>query len=116
MIAGGTGGIGEATVQLFADECASVVFSGRSEEKCQVLAVRVGADAVHEKAGVMSEADIKNTIDIALEKSGGLDILFNIAGGPTNGAVTEAPPKRSDMPGDCRVRARCSVSNTRRRP
>jgi NAD(P)-dependent dehydrogenase (short-subunit alcohol dehydrogenase family) len=89
VITGGTSGIGEATVELFANEGAKVVFCGRSEEKGQALADRVGKSTVYVKADVMSEADIKNTIDTAVDRFGGLDILFNNAGGPTNGPITE---------------------------
>ncbi len=89
VITGGTSGIGEATVELFVDEGASVVFCGRSEEKGQALADRVGDNATYVKADVMSEADIKSTIDTAADRFGGIDILFNNAGGPTGGSITE---------------------------
>lgn len=89
VITGGTSGIGEATVELFVNEGAKVVFCGRSEEKGQALADRVGENAVYVKADVLAEADIKETIDTAVERFGGLDILFNNAGGPTSGPITE---------------------------
>lgn len=92
VITGGTSGIGEATVELFINEGANVVFCGRSEEKGKALANRVGEGAMYVKADVMSEADIKNTIDTAVNHFGGLDILFNNAGGPTSGPITEVTP------------------------
>lgn len=85
VISGGTSGIGEATVELFINEGAQVVFSGRTEDKGNALAKRTGATYV--KADIMSEDDIKATIDTAVEKFGGLDILFNNAGGNTYGPV-----------------------------
>lgn len=85
IISGGTSGIGEATVELFISEGAHVVFSGRSEDKGKALAERTGATYV--KADIMSEDDIKATIDTAVAKFGGLDILFNNAGGNTYGPV-----------------------------
>ncbi|MDA1298883.1 MAG: SDR family oxidoreductase [Proteobacteria bacterium] len=93
VITGGTSGIGEATVELFVNEGAKVVFCGRSEEKGQALADRVGEAAVYVKADVMSEADIKQTIDTAVSQFGGLDILFNNAGGPTKGTIDGVTPE-----------------------
>jgi NAD(P)-dependent dehydrogenase (short-subunit alcohol dehydrogenase family) len=89
VITGGTSGIGEATVELFIEQGAKVVFCGRSEEKGKALAERVGNNAVFVVADVMSESDIKRTIDTAIDTFGGLDILFNNAGGPTQGDVTD---------------------------
>lgn len=89
VITGGTSGIGEATAALFVSEGARVVITGRSEEKGQALADKLGTNAVYVKADVMSEADIKLSIDTAVSRFGGLDILFNNAGGPTAGSITE---------------------------
>ena len=85
VISGGTSGIGEATVELFVQEGAQVVFSGRSIEKGKAIAERTGA--VYFQADVMSEEDIKGTIQAATDHFGGLDILFNNAGGSTKGPV-----------------------------
>lgn len=89
VITGGTSGIGEATVELFVSEGAKVVFCGRSKEKGEALAARVGENALFVVADVTKEADIKLTIDTAVEQFGGLDILFNNAGGPVLGSLTE---------------------------
>ena len=89
VITGGTSGIGEASVELFVSEGAKVVFCGRSQEKGQALADRVGEDAVFVVADVTREEDIKRTIDTAVEKFGGLDVLFNNAGGPVSGTLTD---------------------------
>jgi NADP-dependent 3-hydroxy acid dehydrogenase YdfG len=70
VITGGTSGIGEATAELFVNEGARVVLSGRTEDKGNALADRLGDNAVFVKADVMSEDDIKNTIDIAVDKCG----------------------------------------------
>ena len=85
VISGGTSGIGEATVELFVQEGAQVVFSGRSSEKGKAIAERTGA--VYFQADVMSEEDIRGTIQAATDHFGGLDILFNNAGGSTKGPV-----------------------------
>ena len=89
VITGGTSGIGEATAELFVNEGARVVLSGRTEDKGNALADRLGDNAVFVKADVMSEDDIKNTIDIAVDRFGGLDILFNNAGAGVHGTLTD---------------------------
>jgi NAD(P)-dependent dehydrogenase (short-subunit alcohol dehydrogenase family) len=89
VITGGTSGIGEATAELFAQEGARVVICGRSEEKGRALADRLGESVRFIRADVMNEDDIKNTIEFAVAEFGGLDILFNNAGGPTRGTPTE---------------------------
>ena len=88
VITGGSSGIGEATAELFVDEGASVVLTGRSEERGEAVAKRLGEAAIFVKADVMFENDIKRAIDAAVAAFGGLDILFNNAGGPTDGPLT----------------------------
>ena len=85
VITGGTSGIGEATAELFVAQGAQVVLTGRSEEKGQFLASRLGQSAIYVAADVTKEEDIKLAIDQAIERFGRLDVLFNNAGGPTAG-------------------------------
>ena len=89
VITGGTSGIGEATAELFISEGAQVVICGRSQEKGAALAAKLGDRARFIQADVLEEGDIKKTIDFAVSEFGGLDILFNNAGGPTRGTPTE---------------------------
>jgi NAD(P)-dependent dehydrogenase (short-subunit alcohol dehydrogenase family) len=89
VITGGTSGIGEATAELFINEGAQVVFCGRSKDKGTALAAKLGSQARFIQADVLEESDIKKTIDYAVSEFGGLDILFNNAGGPTSGTPTE---------------------------
>lgn len=87
IITGGTSGIGEATAELFIAAGATVVLTGRSEEKGQRIAERLGDRAFYVRADVSKEEDIKSTISQTVEKFGRLDVLFNNAGGPTAGTV-----------------------------
>ena len=89
VITGGTSGIGEATAELFVAEGARVVICGRSEGKGVAIAERLGDACQFITADVMREGDIAKTIEFAAESFGGIDILFNNAGGPTAGDVTE---------------------------
>ena len=89
VITGGTSGIGEATAELFVEEGARVVFTGRTEDKGKALAERLGDNALFVKADVMSEEDIKKGIDTAVDRFGGLDILFNNAGAGVSSTLTD---------------------------
>ncbi|MFT4796838.1 MAG: NAD(P)-dependent dehydrogenase (short-subunit alcohol dehydrogenase family) [Candidatus Azotimanducaceae bacterium] len=89
VITGGTSGIGEATAELFVAEGASVVICGRSDAKGAAIADRLGDACKFITADVMHEADIAKTIEFAAETFGGIDILFNNAGGPTAGDITD---------------------------
>jgi len=85
LITGGTSGIGEATAELFVKEGAKVVLVGRSEEKGQSIAERLGSNAHYAFADVTKEDDIAQAIDTTVSHFGKLDILFNNAGGPAGG-------------------------------
>lgn len=89
VITGGTSGIGEATAELFIAEGAKVVIAGRSVAKGQAIADRLGKNAIYQPADVMKEEEIKAVIDLAEEKFGSLDILFNNAGGPAPQSLDE---------------------------
>ena len=96
VITGGTSGIGEATAELFVAEGAKVLFTGRSEEKGARLADRLGANASYFQGDVTKEADIAAAIEQATSQFGRLDILFNNAGGPTPGTVTDINAEQID--------------------
>ena len=78
LITGGSSGIGEATVRLFASEGCSVVIGDIQDERGLALAEEVGADYVH--MDVSSEEDVKKGIEFTIKKHGRLDCVFNNAG------------------------------------
>jgi NAD(P)-dependent dehydrogenase (short-subunit alcohol dehydrogenase family) len=96
VITGGTSGIGAATAELFVAEGASVVLTGRSVEKGNALAERLGPNAIYHEADVMREAEIEASIDLALDRFGKLDVLFNNAGGQTPGAFESVTGEEID--------------------
>ncbi len=82
IVTGGTSGIGLRTVEVFAEEGATVIFSGRREKEGQEISDRLG-DSVHfVRADATSEDDMSSLINGAAEKFGKLDCIFNNAGGP----------------------------------
>ncbi len=82
IITGATGGIGEATAQLFLSEGAKVMLVGRSAEKLSASLERVGhEDSVrHFVADATDEAATKDAVTATVEAFGGVDILFANAG------------------------------------
>jgi NAD(P)-dependent dehydrogenase (short-subunit alcohol dehydrogenase family) len=85
LITGGTSGIGEATVKLFVAEGARVVFTGRNAEKGKSLETDLGKAAKFFQSDVRKEADIIAAVAFANEHLGGLEIVFNNAGGVAPG-------------------------------
>ena len=83
LITGGTSGIGEASAQLFAKEGASVVITGRSEERGFAVTEKLlesGGRALFIRADVRQAGECQRAVDGTLNAFGGLDILFNNAG------------------------------------
>ncbi len=82
LVTGATGGIGEATIRRFLEEGARVMAVGRSADKLQALADRIGGgDAL--RTGVAQATDEAATaaaVAAAVEAFGGLDVLFANAG------------------------------------
>ncbi len=83
LITGGTSGIGEATATLFAREGASVVITGRNEERGQAVADKImkhGGKAIFIPSDVRKPEECRHTVEETLRTFGQLDILFNNAG------------------------------------
>jgi NAD(P)-dependent dehydrogenase (short-subunit alcohol dehydrogenase family) len=87
VITGGTSGIGAATAEVFAGQGAKVVIAGRSEEKGAKLAEKLGANVIYQRTDVTREEDMKALIDVAVERFGRLDCMFNNAGGKDRGTL-----------------------------
>ena len=92
IITGATSGIGEVTAEIFVAEGARVILAGRTEDKGKMIADRLGDNAVFQKADVMHEEEIKALFDLAREKFGRLDCLFNNAGASSRGTLETVTP------------------------
>lgn len=82
IVTGGTSGIGLRTVEVFADEGATVVFSGRREKEGNDISSKLGSSVHFVRADATSENDMLSLIKGTAEKFGKLDCIFNNAGGP----------------------------------
>jgi len=92
IITGGTGGIGQAVVELFAAEGASVLFSDHSEEDCADYCEALKARGLQTSylAGDLREKNYcEALIAAAVAQFGGLDILVNNAGVIPRGTILE---------------------------
>ena len=83
LITGGTSGIGEAIVSLFAEEGAMVVFSGRNEKRGnehEKQNCSLGFNTKFLECDVTKQEDIMNLKSRIVSDYGRLDVLVNCAG------------------------------------
>lgn len=80
IVTGGAGGIGRATVELFVREGARVVIADINDEQGESLARELGDSAFYQRVDVSKAEQMQTLVDIAVERFGGLDIMFNNAG------------------------------------
>ena len=80
VVTGGSSGIGRATVELFVSEGARVVIADLNVEAGEALASSLGGAAVFRRTDVAEADDIAAIVNLAVERFGGLDIMFNNAG------------------------------------
>ncbi len=96
FITGATSGIGAAAAELFAAEGASVAIAGRNAERGEAVAARIaekGGVAKFVATDVTEPESFSAALNQTAELFGGLDVLYNNAGGSTSadGPVTVAP-------------------------
>ena len=80
VITGGASGIGEGTVRLFAEQGARVVIADIQDERGQQLAEDLGPTTTYQRTNVSQEADVRAAVQLAVQKWGRLDCIFNNAG------------------------------------
>jgi len=98
VITGGASGIGRASVKLFVEEGARVVFGDIQDDLGKALADELGPNAIYLHTNVRKESDIKALIDLAVKEFGRLDIMFNNAGyGGAYGPIEETPADAFDV-------------------
>lgn len=98
VITGCASGIGKATAKLFINEGARVVLGDIQDDLGKALSDELGPNAIYQHTNVRSEDHIKSLIELAVEKFGKLDILFNNAGfGGVGGPINEIPTDAWDV-------------------
>lgn len=92
LITGGASGMGRVASMLFAAEGARVVLTDLNDERGQATASEItdaGGQALYFHADVSRETDAKAMVQAAVQRFGGLHILYNNAGVmlPADGSV-----------------------------
>ena len=83
LITGGNSGIGRATAALFAREGATVVLTGRNQERGDLVAQAInddGGEAIFIRSDVRVAEDCRQAVEETMERFGRIDVLFNNAG------------------------------------
>ena len=80
LITGASRGIGKATARLFAREGANVVLTARSEAAIDEIALDIGENAMAIACDVARYGDMRDAVEHAVGRFGGIDILIGNAG------------------------------------
>src|ERR1700733_5199113 len=80
IVTGGAGGIGRATAELLVVEGARVVVGDLDVERGNEVAERIGDAAAFKQVDVSDVEEVQALVDFAVDRFGGLDIMFNNAG------------------------------------
>jgi NAD(P)-dependent dehydrogenase (short-subunit alcohol dehydrogenase family) len=80
VITGGNSGIGLATAELFAQEGAQVLVTGRRQAELDAAVAKIGAGAIGVQGDVSKLADLDRLYEKVKERFGRIDILFANAG------------------------------------
>lgn len=113
LVTGGSSGIGAASVKLFAQEGATVIFVGRSEEKgiaYEKELQKQGLDVKFLACDVANKDDVRKVKKYIVDKYGRLDILFNNAGILRTGTVEEITEEDWDLIYNIHVKALLYIS------
>jgi NAD(P)-dependent dehydrogenase (short-subunit alcohol dehydrogenase family) len=105
VITGGTQGLGAAVGELFVKEGARVVLGGRSREKGEAVAGRLGDRAVFQRTDLAQARDCRALLEAAVRAFGGLDILVNCAADTSRSTVDDFTPEFFDHQFAVNVRA-----------
>lgn len=98
IVTGATSGIGKRTAEIFAEQGALVVISGRRKELGEGIAKAIGKRCDFVQADATDEAQTQALIDFTVKKHGRIDCLFNNAGGPApQGGIETIPVDQYDQ-------------------
>lgn len=80
IVTGGASGLGRATVELFLKEGARVVIADLDAARGEDLARTLGPAALFKRTDVANADDVQALVDFAVDRFGGLHVMFNNAG------------------------------------
>ena len=80
VITGASSGIGAAAARKLAGLGAKVVLAARREDQLKAIAAETGDNAIYVTTDVSKRTDLDNLIQLAINKFGHVDVLWNNAG------------------------------------
>ncbi len=80
IVTGGASGIGRATVELFVEEGARVVVADVDSAGGEEVAAKLGEACAFQQTDVSDADAVQALVDFAVERFGGLHVMFNNAG------------------------------------
>jgi meso-butanediol dehydrogenase/(S,S)-butanediol dehydrogenase/diacetyl reductase len=89
VVTGAASGIGRAVAARFASEGGTVVAGDIDEDGLATLAAELGDSVVTMRSDVTVEDDVVALVSASVERFGGIDAMFNVAGGSRPGMVTD---------------------------
>ncbi len=100
IVTGGASGIGEASAKRFAAEGASVLVVDIRRERAEGVAesiMEAGGEAHGFGANVAEPDDVESMVATAVDRWGGLDVLYSNAGTIRPGTAVELEPRDWDL-------------------
>jgi NAD(P)-dependent dehydrogenase (short-subunit alcohol dehydrogenase family) len=94
LITGGARGQGEAEARLFVSEGARVVITDVLDAEGEVVAKDLGDSAIYLHHDVTDELAWQGTVDKAIDRFGGIDVLVNNADGDRRRRRSRGPLPR----------------------
>jgi NAD(P)-dependent dehydrogenase (short-subunit alcohol dehydrogenase family) len=80
IVTGGASGLGRAAVELFLEEGARVVIADLDTVRGEDLARTLGSGAAFKRTDIADANDVQALVDFAVNRLGGLHVMFNNAG------------------------------------
>ncbi|KHL03595.1 SDR family NAD(P)-dependent oxidoreductase [Sinomonas humi] len=92
IVTGASSGIGASTARAAAEAGARLVLAARRHERISELAEQL-ADAIAVRCDVTEPAQVRNVVDVALERYGRVDVLINNAGQGLHEPLEDVDPE-----------------------
>jgi NAD(P)-dependent dehydrogenase (short-subunit alcohol dehydrogenase family) len=105
VVSGSTKGLGASIARRFHEEGAKVVLSGRSREKGEKLATRLGKGARYVPTDLAKVEECRGLVKAAIEAFGGVDVLVNSAALTARSTLESFTPELFDEQLHVNVRA-----------
>jgi NAD(P)-dependent dehydrogenase (short-subunit alcohol dehydrogenase family) len=87
LVTGGASGLGEASIMELVKKGAKIIIVDVDSDKGEKLAANIGADAIFVKTDITSEADVRQTVQKAVDAFGKINVVINCAGVANPGKI-----------------------------